>query len=212
MPCSTSLTVRNAIEQFPILSQGETCEIDKCHSVPSMSDRTLQRLRRIPANGGSWIDLLNSKDGFSYLIPSMVKTLESNKLGSYPDIYGRMWWDKPAPTIKRECSSPGNGRYCHPEQDRMCSVRELGYLQGFPKDYSFEANSLSNMYRHIGDSVPPMISYQYAELFSRIVHHRIGTLEDLMMPDTFASRLKITRSSDSHKDQPSIPIKQMIAA
>lgn len=212
IPCNTSLTVRNAIEQFPILSQGETCEIDKCHSVPSMSDRTVERLRRIPADGGSWIDLLNYKDGFSYLIPSMIKTLESNRLGSYPDIYGRMWWDKPAPTIKRECSSPGNGRYCHPEQDRMCSVRELGYLQGFPKDYSFEADSLSNMYRHIGDSVPPMISYQYAELFSRIVHQRIGSLEDLIMPDTFATRLKIIRSSDSHRDQLSIPIEEVIAA
>jgi DNA (cytosine-5)-methyltransferase 1 len=141
----------------------------------------------------------------------MVKTYESNKLGSYPDIYGRMWWDKPAPTIKRECSSPGNGRYCHPKQDRMCSVRELSYLQGFPKDYSFEADSLSNMYRHIGDSVPPMISYQYAEVFSRIAHSRIGTLDGLMMPMTFASRLKIIKSSDLHSDQLSIP-NELIAA
>jgi len=210
MPCNSSLTVRNAIDQFPTLSQGETCELDKCHSVPSMRNRTLQRLRRIPANGGSWIDLLRSQDGLSYLIPSMVKTLESNKLGSYPDIYGRMWWDKPAPTIKRECSSPGNGRYCHPEQDRMCSVRELSYLQGFPKDYLFEADSLSNMYRHIGDSVPPMISYQYAEVFSRIAHKRFGTLEELMMPKTFASQLKIIKSSDFHSEQLSSP-NEMIA-
>jgi DNA (cytosine-5)-methyltransferase 1 len=211
IPCKSSLTVRNAIDQFPTLSQGETCKFDKCHSVPSMRNRTVQRLRRIPANGGSWRDLLHSQEDFSYLIPSMVKTYESNKLGSYPDIYGRMWWDKPAPTIKRECSSPGNGRYCHPKQDRMCSVRELSYLQGFPKDYSFEADSLSNMYRHIGDSVPPMISYQYAEVFSRIAHSRIGTLDGLMMPMTFASRLKIIKSSDLHSDQLSIP-NELIAA
>ena len=201
MPSKSSLTVRNAIDQFPTLSQGETCKLDKCHSVPSMRNRTLQRLRRIPANGGSWRDLLHSQEDFSYLIPSMVKAYKSNKLGSYPDIYGRMWWDKPAPTIKRECSSPGNGRYCHPEQDRMCSVRELSYLQGFPKDYAFEADSLSNMYCHIGDSVPPMISYQYAEVFSRIVHNRIGSLEGLMMPNTFASQLKIIKASDLHSGQ-----------
>jgi DNA (cytosine-5)-methyltransferase 1 len=211
MPCKSSLTVRNAIEQFPALSHGETCEFDKCHSVPSMSNRTLERLRRIPASGGSWIDLLNSEDGFSYLIPSMVKTLEENRLGSYPDIYGRMWWDKPAPTIKRECSSPGNGRYCHPEQDRMCSVRELSYLQGFPENYLFVADSLSNMYRHIGDSVPPMISYQYAEIFSRILHQRTGSLESLLMSSTFASRLKITRSSSHYENQLSVPI-EVIAA
>jgi DNA (cytosine-5)-methyltransferase 1 len=210
MPSKSSLTVRNAIDQFPTLSQGETCKLDKCHSVPSMRNRTLQRLRRIPANGGSWRDLLHSQDGFSYLIPSMVKTLESNKVGSYPDIYGRMWWDKPAPTIKRECSSPGNGRYCHPEQDRMCSVRELGYLQGFPKDYSFEADSLSNMYCHIGDSVPPMISYQYAEIFSRIVHKRTGSIEELMMSKTFASQLKIIKSSDLHSEQFSSPNEMIV--
>lgn len=211
IPCISSLTVRNAIDQFPKLSQGETCKLDKCHSVPSMRNRTLQRLRRIPANGGSWRDLLRSQDGLACLIPSMVKTLESNKLGSYPDIYGRMWWDKPAPTIKRECSSPGNGRYCHPEQDRMCSVRELSYLQGFPKDYSFEADSLSNMYRHIGDSVPPMISYQYAEVFSRIAHNRFGTLEELMMPKTFASQLKINKSSDFHSEQFLSPNEMIVA-
>lgn len=210
-PCKSSLTVRNAISQFPALSQGETCKYDKCHSVPSMSDRTLQRLKRIPVDGGSWIDLLNSEDGFSYLIPSMIKTLEANRIGSYPDIYGRMWWDKPAPTIKRECSSPGNGRYCHPDQERMCSVRELSYLQGFPHDYSFEADSLSNMYRHIGDSVPPMISYQYAEVFARIVSCRKKSHEDLIMPKTFASKLKIENRDRTRNEQLSIPV-EVIAA
>jgi hypothetical protein len=56
------------------------------------------------------------------------------------------------------------------------------------------------MYRHIGDSVPPMISYQYAEVFSRIAHNRFGTLEELMMPKTFASQLKIIKSSDFHSE------------
>lgn len=206
VPDSASLTVWNAIHGFPSLSHGETSEFDRCHSVPSMTKRTLSRLRRIPSDGGSWIDLLKVEDGFSYLIPSMVRTLQANKLGSYPDIYGRMWWEKPAPTIKRECSSPGNGRYCHPEQDRMCSVRELSYLQGFPQDYAFEADSLSNMYRHIGDSVPPMVSYQYAELFSRIAHARAGTLDSLIMDKTFASRISFSRRFNDIKSQLSVPV------
>jgi DNA (cytosine-5)-methyltransferase 1 len=39
----------------------------------------------------------------------------------------------------------------------------MSLLQGFPGDYTF-AGTLSNMYRHIGDAVPPLISYQLAGL------------------------------------------------
>jgi DNA (cytosine-5)-methyltransferase 1 len=91
----------------------------------------------------------------------MQRRAAAGNLGSHPDVYGRLWWDRPAVTIKRECGHIGNGRYAHPEQDRLCTVREMSILQGFPNDYRF-AGSLSNMYRHIGDAVPPLISYQLA--------------------------------------------------
>ena len=39
----------------------------------------------------------------------------------------------------------------------------MAILQGFPRDYTF-AGTLANMYRHIGDAVPPLISYQLAAL------------------------------------------------
>lgn len=76
--------------------------------------------------------------------------------------YGGLAWDKPAPTITRECSHPGNGRYSHPEQDRLLSVREMGLIQGFPDNYLFEG-SLSSKYRQIGDAVPPMIATMIAQ-------------------------------------------------
>ena len=198
-PDPMHITVRNAIADFPELNEGEVSDEDPCHAVPKMNPHTIERLRRIPTNGGSWIDLLKVDDGPSYLIPSMQRNLESGKIGSYPDIYGRMAWDKPCPTIKRECSSPGNGRYCHPEQLRMCSVRELSYLQGFPRNYHFIANSLSNMYRHIGDSVPPMLSYQYACLFSAIVKRIRVDVDDLFMPETVADKMSIVADSAVQK-------------
>jgi len=83
--------------------------------------------------------------------------------GSFPDIYGRLWWDKPAPTVTRECSSPGNGRYSHPDQNRLLSVREMALIQGFPRDYLFEG-SLASKYRQIGDAVPPLISSMISDL------------------------------------------------
>jgi DNA (cytosine-5)-methyltransferase 1 len=80
-----------------------------------------------------------------------------------------MWWNRPAPTIKRECAHVGNGRYAHPEEDRLLTVREMALLQGFPVDFQFNGAALSNLYRHIGDAVPPLISYQLACLVDWIL-------------------------------------------
>ncbi|WP_285019660.1 DNA cytosine methyltransferase [Novosphingobium sp. fls2-241-R2A-195] len=150
-------TVRDAISHLPPLRAGETHPEDDMHACPSMTEVPLKRLMSIPQDGGSWTDI---PDSLAHLrIPSMNK----KKPGSFPDIYGRLWWDRPAPTITRECSSPGNGRYCHPEQDRLLSVREMSLLQGFPADYVFKG-SLASRYRHIGDAVPPLVSEQIASV------------------------------------------------
>ena len=117
----------------------------------------------MPHDGGSWAELLRHPDSPTLLTPAMTRRVARGDFGSHPDIYGRLWWDRPAVTIKRECGHVGNGRYAHPEQDRLCTVREMSLLQGFPRDYQF-TGSLANMYRHIGDAVPPLISYQLAGL------------------------------------------------
>ncbi|MGK0401924.1 MAG: DNA (cytosine-5)-methyltransferase 1 [Alcanivorax borkumensis] len=158
-----AITVRRAISHLPALEAGQSCNYDECHISPKLKYASFERMKRIPPDGGSWIDLLKIKNGKDYLIPSMLRSVESGRLGSHPDVYGRMWWDKPSITIKRECSHNGNGRYSHPEQHRLCTVRELGLLQGFPESYKFRG-TLSNMYRHIGDAVPPLISFQIAHL------------------------------------------------
>src|SRR4029077_556447 len=100
------------------------------------------------------------------------------------DVYGSLAWDRPAATIKRECGHIGNGRYAHPEQDRLCSVRELALLQGFPTDYVFDDTSLTNMYRHIGDAVPPLISFQIAALVSWMLTDVPPEPDSLVMPNS----------------------------
>jgi DNA (cytosine-5)-methyltransferase 1 len=130
---------------------------------PSFATRQVaDRLAAIPADGGSWVDLLSSPATEHLLTDSMKRIVRLGKLGSHPDVYGRMAWDRPAPTIKRECAHIGNGRYAHPEENRLCSVREMAILQGFPNEFVFNGNALSNNYRHIGDAVPPLISHQLA--------------------------------------------------
>ncbi len=95
-----------------------------------------------------------------------------------------MSWDRPAVTVKRECAHVGNGRYAHPEQDRLCTVRELGLLQGFPDTYEFGGGSLSNQYRHIGDAVPPLISYQLAHVVEWMFTGVRPRLPDCVLPGT----------------------------
>src|SRR5262249_17025383 len=96
----------------------------------------------------------------------MLRAADRGRLGSHPDVYGRMAWDRPAPTIKRECAHVGNGRCAHPEQHRLLSVREMSLLQGFPADYRFASEPLANRYPHVGDDVPPLSSYQRGALMA----------------------------------------------
>lgn len=156
LPSSPPTTVRDAIGHLPAVAAGEEHPDDPMHVCPRISGHSLERMRAIPRDGGSWTDLTDEQAHLR--IPSM----NPEKPGSFPDVYGRLAWDRQAPTITRECSHPGNGRYSHPEQDRLLTVREMGLLQGFPSDYHFEG-TLSFKYRQIGDAVPPMIAAMIAD-------------------------------------------------
>jgi DNA (cytosine-5)-methyltransferase 1 len=156
-------SVREAIGHLPPITQGECHPNDPMHFCPKHTSKVDGRMKAIPKNGGSWEDIVATHRDL--LIPSMMKS--TRRKGSFPDVYGRLWWDKPAITITRECGHPGNGRYTHPEQDRMLSVREMAILQGFPDDYYFEGPT-SAKYNQIGDAVPPSIALQIAELIRDI--------------------------------------------
>ncbi|MCC5974392.1 MAG: DNA cytosine methyltransferase [Rhodobacteraceae bacterium] len=155
------------------------------HRFPGFaSDEVKRRIEAIPKNGGSWIDLLKHLDADYLMTGSMKRIVSAGRLGSYPDVYGRMAWDKPAPTIKRECAHIGNGRYAHPEQDRLCSIVEMAVLQGFPHNYRFNGATLANIYRHIGDAVPPLISYQLAHLCRWILTNEQPGMQELVLAGT----------------------------
>ncbi|MEX2577797.1 MAG: DNA cytosine methyltransferase [Verrucomicrobiales bacterium] len=162
---------------------------------PSISDPgVLARLRAVSRDGGSWLELVSHPDGEVLMTPAMKRLAARGKFGSHPDVYGRMSWDKPAPTIKRECAHIGNGRYAHPEEDRLCSVREMAMLQGFPNDFEFVGTSLANQYRHIGDAVPPLISHQLAHVCEWILTGRAKTPADTFLPGTHLKPSSLTRS------------------
>ncbi len=159
-----ALTVRRAIWDLPEVEAGAAHPDDLDHRSSKVTQPVLDRIRAIPHDGGSWINLFESPETADLATPAMKKFFEEGLTNHFSDVYGRMAWDQPAPVIKRECSHVGNGRYSHPEQDRLCTVRELAILQGFPSDYKFGASGRQDAYRHVGDAVPPLISYQLAWL------------------------------------------------
>ncbi len=181
-------TVRAAIADLPPIGAGETHPDDPMHTSPRlMRASTIRRMELMPADGGSWIDLRDHPEAETLLTPAMKRYILQGKLGSHPDVYGRLWWDRPAVTVKRECAHVGNGRYAHPEQNRLLTVREMAILNGFPSSYRFVSSSLSNMYRHIGDAVPPLVSYQLAWLARWMLGGDRPQMEDLILPGTHLS-------------------------
>lgn len=191
-----ALTVRRAFAKIAAGVPGR-------HDFPAFaSEAVRKRIRAIPADGGSWMDLLQQPGSAALLTGAMQRIAGQNRFGSYPDVYGRMAWDKPAPTIKRECAHVGNGRYAHPVADRLCSVREMAALQGFPNDFVFGGAALSNLYRHIGDAVPPLVSYQLAHLCRWILTGEQPKVEEILLPGTHLERDDLIRNDQEGREGP----------
>jgi DNA (cytosine-5)-methyltransferase 1 len=176
--------VRRAIWDLPPLESGGTDPDDPAHTCTSIQGDSLARIAAMPKDGGSWRDLIGDPELARFLTPGMLRAVERRRLNQFCDIYGRMAWDRPAPTIKRESCHAGNGRYSHPDQDRMCSVREMAILQGFPFDYEFPVRSRKNAYRNIGDAVPPLISHQLSFVVQWILTGERPDLDEAILDGT----------------------------
>ena len=88
-------------------------------------------------------------------------------------VFGRMWWDRPSPTIRTEFYKPEKGRYLHPVAHRPITVREAARLQSFPDDFIFpESQRMTSVARQIGNAVPPVL----AEALAKVVrdHLKVG--------------------------------------
>lgn len=141
-------TVRQAIGHLRPLQAGESAPKDRLHVASSLSATNLMRIRASKP-GGTW------RDWPSDLVAECHRA-ESGR--TYPGVYGRMVWSKPAPTMTTQCYGFGNGRFGHPDQDRAISLREAALLQSFPRRYAFiprrgEVN-FKVLGRLIGNAVP----------------------------------------------------------
>ncbi|QKL50930.1 DNA cytosine methyltransferase [Ralstonia solanacearum] len=141
-------TVKQAIGHLRPLHAGEAAPRDKLHVASALSEKNLKRIKASKP-GGTWRDWPDD------LIADCHRA-ESGR--TYPGVYGRMEWGKPAPTMTTQCYGFGNGRFGHPEQDRAISLREAAILQSFPRNYAFVPRdgevSFTVLGRLIGNAVP----------------------------------------------------------
>lgn len=83
---------------------------------------------------------------------------------TYKSVYGRMYGDKPAPTITGGFLSPGRGRFTHPHEPRPLLPREAAAIQGFPSTYDFCPIEVSepaktDLAKWIGNAVPMPLGF-----------------------------------------------------
>ncbi len=151
-------TVRDAIGGLPPLAAGERDPNDAMHITSKHRAETLNILRHIPKDGGSRRSL-----------PAGIGPACHTRVDGFRDVYGRLWWDRPAVAITARCRTPSCGRFVHPFQDRGLSVREAALLQGFPPQFMFEG-PFDDKFKQIGNAVSPQ--------FSRALASHIATVWD----------------------------------
>lgn len=138
---------------------------DELHNYEVRRSEQVQRLiEKIPLNGGSRTDL-----------PKKDQLRCHQKCDGFKDVYGRMKWDKPSPTITGGCINPSKGRFLHPEQHRAITLREAALLQGFPRSYKFKmSRGRYPAAQMIGNAFPPKFAQLHAEALLNAITSETG--------------------------------------
>ena len=155
-PAKVVRTVRDAIGNLVTPESSK----DPLHNMVAERSRRVQKIiALVPKDGGSRADIPRE-----YWLDCHKK-----RPGSYRDVYGRMFWDKPSPTITGGCHQPSKGRFIHPEQNREITLREAALLQTFPKSYKFSlAKGKDSVALMIGNALPPEFIKRQAKTLIKI--------------------------------------------
>lgn len=182
--------VWDAISDLPSLEHGEGQEWS-CYTTTSQSD--YQRLMRNP--GGSVRNHVARK-----LQPTQYQRLASLEPGQghkdlpahlqvksgYSGAYARLTKTMVAPTITRWVFHPGSGRWGHPVDTRVLSIREVARIQGFPDSYEF-VGSYTQKAGQLGNAVPPLLVAKIVkDLHRQLGDHAVSSISTNLSNDNFS--------------------------
>jgi DNA (cytosine-5)-methyltransferase 1 len=116
---------------------------------------SLKRYKAIPKEGMNRFDLQKRA-------PELTPLCWIRKKSGGTDLLGRLWWNRPAFTIRTEFFKPEKGRYLHPVRHRPITHREAARIQSFPDSFIF-CGSKIEIAKQIGNAVPPMLASRIAD-------------------------------------------------
>lgn len=125
---------------------------------------SIKRYETIPEEGADRFDLQARR-------PDLTPGCWIRKTKGGTDLFGRLWWDKQAFTIRTEFFKPEKGRYLHPVQHRPITHREAARLQSFDDEFHFEGSKIE-IAKQIGNAVPPRLAARVADcVYALLVTH-----------------------------------------
>lgn len=151
------VSFRAAVEGLPLQPDGKAW-----HRARNPRPFSVRRYKAVPRDGGDRFQMQKNLDraGLGDLVPRCWR----EKPTGTTDVFGRLWWDKPALTIRTEFYKPEKGRYLHPSAHRPITVREAARCMSFDDGFVFpEHQSMTSVARQIGNAVPPLLARRIAE-------------------------------------------------
>lgn len=151
-------TVRDVLADLPppvgteIRSESPPLDL---HFGRNPTPMSLARYKTIPKEGMNRFDLQKRA-------PELTPACWIRKKSGGTDLFGRLWWDRPAFTIRTEFFKPEKGRYLHPNQHRPITHREAARLQSFPDNFIFRGSKVE-IAMQIGNAVPPGLAARVAD-------------------------------------------------
>jgi DNA (cytosine-5)-methyltransferase 1 len=151
-------TVRSAISDLPrpvgLAIRNVPPPLD-LHFGRTPTPESLLRYQVVSKEGMNRFDLQR-------LAPELTPQCWIRKTSGGTDLFGRLWWDRPAFTIRTEFFKPEKGRYLHPKQHRPITHREAARLQSFPDSFRFMGTKIE-VAKQIGNAVPPLLAARIAD-------------------------------------------------
>lgn len=161
-------TVEDAIRSLPPPRGTEIREKAKppmnLHFGRTPTETSMKRYRAIPEEGMNRFTL-------QQVAPDLTPPCWIRKTSGGTDLFGRLWWKRPAFTIRTEFFKPEKGRYLHPEQHRPITHREAARFQTFPDEFVFRGTKIE-IAKQIGNAVPPLLASVVAGCVEELLKHK----------------------------------------
>ncbi len=163
-------TFRDAVKGLPLIPDGANWHVGR-----NPRPLSVERYRTIPNEGEGRFDLAARRADITPACWLRKKT------GS-TDVFGRLWWDRPAFTIRTEFYKPEKGRYLHPSEHRPITVREAARCMSFPDEFEFPTEqAMTAVAKQIGNAVPPLLARRIGEAVAGHLSQALATKQGAIL-------------------------------